>query len=115
MIDLARVEQIELTEDRGDGRKNEAIRRNRQISQDLLDGEINLILASTNHPICSHKHVRRNRHTDLLGGLQVDHELTCDCPLTGSATSNMVSTKTAARHRSLDNAPRQYRTTRFRL
>ena len=30
---------------------------------------------SSNDPIRPRQHIRRNRQTDLLGGLQIDHEL----------------------------------------
>ena len=30
---------------------------------------------SSDHPIRSRQHIRRNRDTDLLGGFQVDHQL----------------------------------------
>ena len=53
-----------------------------KISQDRVVGEISSILASPlvflpslDHLIRSREHVRWNRHADLLGGLQIDHEL----------------------------------------
>src|SRR5262245_2097455 len=60
------------------------------VSRDLSEGEISSILTSqlaftalSNHLVRSRQHIRRNRQTDLLGGLEVDHQLELSRPLNG--------------------------------